>query len=200
MHHILTTFAMALCFLACKPSDSSFAGSQNKQKTGEGNLQRRSSTRPITPVCGEHGVTKVKLLSDYLENGVPGNHLIYAVSAVDCDGKDLEKKSATVDFDIGAYSTIIDGLRYRLGDAAGEGNLNRVDGRDLFGNVGDEFQFFRTDRTIDLTSGTKDIEIRIELGGAQMEPYTDEDIARGTIATFLRFGDADPVEQSVPLH
>ncbi len=190
----------ALVLLACKPQGSSFSGSQNKQRGDEANLQKRSSTEPLKPACGANGVTKVKLLSDYLASGQPGNHLIYAISAVDCDGKNLEKRIGHIDFDIGAYSTIIDGLNYKVGSSDESRDLKRVPGRDLFGNSGETFQFYRTDEVVELGADSKEIRIRIELGGAELEPYTEKDIANGTIATYLRFGDAEPVEQSVPLH
>lgn len=157
---------------------------------------------PPSGPCGQGGVTKVRLLSPSVTSAAFDNHLDYEISAVDCDGKPIGKMEGAIDFDIGA-STRIGGtpLPYSSLDGANaqRGVLQPVQGQDLFGNTGEKYQFFRTSQAVTLNTDTKSVKIRIELGGTGIKAYTPEDIQNGTVATYLRFGDAAPVKQSVQL-
>jgi hypothetical protein len=157
---------------------------------------------PPSGPCGQGGVTKVRLLSPSVTSEASDNHLDYEISAVDCDGKPIGKMEGAIDFDIGASTNIgRTSLPYSSldGASAQRGVLQPVQGQDLFGNTGEKYQFFRTSQAVTLNTDTKSVKIRIELGGTPIEAYTPEDIQNGTVATYLRFGDAAPVKQSVQL-
>jgi hypothetical protein len=157
---------------------------------------------PPSGPCGQGGVTKVRLLSPSVTSEAADNHLDYEISAVDCDGKPLGRMEGAIDFDIGATTKIgKTPLPYSSldGASAQRGVLQPVKGQDLFGNTGEKYQFFRSSQAVTLNTDTKSVKIRIELDGTPIKAYTPEDIQDGTVATYLRFGDAAPVKQSVKL-
>lgn len=182
------------------PSDSA-----NRQgpvnKNSQSSVQSSiSSSRNST--CTPEGITKIRLLSPSVVSGDPQNHLEYEISAVDCAGNPLNNLKGSIDFDIGAVTSIADsGLAYTAfdGTKTQNGKLEAVSGQDLFGNSGPEFQFFRTSEVIELNSSTKSVQFLIKLAGATIESYTSRDGSGSTVATYLRFGSAAPVEQSVKL-
>ena len=150
--------------------------------------------------CGAAGVTRVRLLSPEVASGAPDNHFTYEISAVDCEGNPLPSLEGTLDFDIGAVTTTLaQGLPYRTFDTDNPqtGTLGRIQGRDLFGNTGDRYEFFRTNSAVKLNLESKSVKIRIDLGGTFIEAYTPEDKNKGTVATYLKFGLSAAVKQSV---
>lgn len=154
-------------------------------------------------VCGEDATTKVRLLTPDVKSNDADNHLAYEISAVDCQGLPIPQLEGRIDFDIGAVTSVPkQGLAFRTLDTASpqEGIFDEVSGQDLFGNSGAKFKFFRTNVVIKLNLESQSVKIRIDLGGSAIAPYTPDDKRNGTVATYLRFGDAKPVKQSVKLN
>lgn len=178
---------------------------ENGTRGGGNNVKRKDGTQvPVSEPgpCTDEGLTKVRLLSPSVVSGDPQNHLDYEISAVDCAGNPLSNLKGAIDFDIGAVTTIsLGGLTYTTIDGGVQraGRLDAIGGQDLFGNSGPEYQFFRTSEVIELNNKTKTIQFRIELGGSTIESYTSQGGDGATVATYLRFGSAAAVEQSVKL-
>lgn len=149
--------------------------------------------------------TKVKLLTQSVRMNAQNQWLEYEVSLIDCWGNPKPIPEAPLLFDIDAVSVrrISHGLNFTLNNSSGEsttqGTLDFITGVDLFGQQGPHF-FHWSLATLNVKNDSMKITLRVDVSNLQWRSYEgrNERINGGyEFSTFLRLGDASPVEQKV---
>lgn len=166
---------------------------------------------PPTPTigCTSAGTTVARLISNRVVNGAPGQLLQYELSMLDCQGVQTPITANIILFDINATLDAAQtggfGLPYSVtipnGPIAGQGILNGIRGSDLFGNISPSYFHYSTNTLINLPAQIRSIILSVDLsnevnhtpGTVPGGPFPPLEI----ISTFLRFGNATPVEQRV---
>ena len=182
--------------LGCKPQ-TGFNGSAEKSP--------EASDEKSAQNCGADGVTTANLLTPTVKNGSQGNFLEYELSIADCSGNPRPLTADKILFDIDATllgSGVNKPLAYQVASADNslKGVLLNIQGTDLFGRSGANFHHYATDQSINFATKTPSLKLRIELAGLLMRTTTTKGTtAPNQVATYLRIGQANPVQQIASL-
>lgn len=152
--------------------------------------------------CDKDIETLAELITPEVKNGDPNNQLEYNLSVVNCDKEKVGLQSSHIQFDIdGVTDRAGDGEPYPYivtsGDLKIEGEIEEVQGSDLFGNTGENYYHNRTDKSLTLPEGTLVIKLTIKLEGSSFKPREGEASADNLLPTFLQFGEAKTVRKDV---
>lgn len=183
------------------PAPTPVTGPSN-QSDGNGETPPDNTTVGTVGDCKKDGVTKVKLLTSTIPNNAPQQWVEYEVRLVDCDGKSIPVKDRPILFDIDAtISPMGNNIAYEISNLPGEksfqksGTLKFQPNKDLFGKVGPNYAFWMTDPiTIEDSNA---LHLTTKMGGFYIQSLTDPGLLQFKIQSFLRFGDAVPVQQEI---
>lgn len=176
----------------------------NNESNGDGNgtPQLPESNNGTVGDCKKDGVTKVKLLTSKIPNNTAQQWVEYEVRLEDCDGKSIPVKDRPILFDIDAtISPMGNNIGYAISNLPGDkdfqnsGTLKFQSNKDLFGKVGPNYAFWMTDPiTIDASSA---LHLTVKMGGFYIQSLSDPGLLEFKVQSFLRFGDAVPVQQEI---
>lgn len=145
----------------------------------------------------------MRLLTAETANGKAGNFIEYALSVVDCSGRPQPIVGEALLFDIDGVSPQV-GLGEPLSFIAATpteqvtGQLLEIAKTDLFGRTGDEYFHNRSDQPLNFKTPPLELRLRIDLGGRQYHLQAPgSDLVAPLIPTFLRYGQAQPVQADV---
>ncbi len=143
--------------------------------------------------------TSVKLLTPTIKNGAPGNKVSYELQLLDCKGNPRPLSAQFIRFDVDAEVDDTFPLSYvvTVGSQTVSGILEVVEGVDLFGKTGEEYFHHKTDQAVTLTSAALTAILTIDLKGQRHDPIGAGSGGSFSCASYLRFGDAEPVAQTV---
>lgn len=159
-----------------------------------------------TPVPCSAGSNKtfVQLLTAQIQNGAPNQIIQYQLSVLDCNGNLLPLTADKVLFDLEGVVDPADErpLDYTITNTAGviidQGQLQVVQGSDLFGNQGPHYFYDITDQPINVSAPTTRIIFNVSVSNI---PYHRQSSTRypkeEIINSYLKFGDAAVVLQPV---
>jgi hypothetical protein len=148
-------------------------------------------------------VTQARLLTPVLDVTASDAHLEYEIYRTDCDGVIQQFAADKILFDMDAWGAYSDMQATLTQDAAPVATtLKLTIGSDLFGHTGEGWAHQETTEKVELKGNSKSVKLRIELAGRNLAPR--EAPAGGPagdgsvpIATYLRFGDATPIQVDV---
>jgi hypothetical protein len=192
----LVMICVSMNSLGCKQQTGFKGAAENSQQAYAGES---------TQTCGADGVTNANLLTPSVKNGSPGNYLEYELSIADCSGKPRPLTAEKILFDIDATllgSGVNKPLSYQVAstDNTLKGILQNIQGTDLFGRTGANFHHYATDQSINFATNATSMKLRIELAGLLMRTTTTKGTtAPNQVATYLRIGQASPVQQIASL-
>ena len=192
----LIMILLSMNSLGCKQQAGFKGAAENSQQAYDGES---------TQACGADGVTNAKLLTPAGKYGSPGNYLEYELSIVDCSGNPRPLTAEKILFDIDATllgSGVNKPLSYQVAstDNSLKGILQNIQGTDLFGRTGANFHHYSTDQSINFATKATSMKLRIELAGLMMRTTTTKGTtAPNQVATYLRIGQAIPVQQIASL-
>ncbi len=190
MRFVFSIVAASVGPLACSQS-SGFSGSGKR-------------TAAEQAACDAEAETVAELLTPEVTNGDPANRLEYKISVINCDGEKIKLEAKNILFDVEGISDQASSdeplaFEASVGAMTIEGELEKVRGSDLFGNKGDNYYHNRTDKTLTLPEGTKELSFVIKFDGASHKPLPDagKATADNLLPTFLAFGEAKVVRKDV---
>lgn len=172
-------------------------GGENGEENSTGNAQD----------CAENPQdrTQVRLLTDAVKNNAANQLVRYELSLVDCEGNPKPIPRAPLLFDINAQATFdlnAQKLPFVIQNASGEsiasGKMNLIQGSDLFGVKGSNYFHWRIDE-FSFDNADKKLYLNVDVSNLGWQPFNQQERTGNTytFATYLRIGDADPVEQKV---
>lgn len=153
----------------------------------------------------QHDRTQVRLLTDAVKNNAADQLVRYELWLVDCEGNPKSIPEAPLLFDINAQATFdlnSQQLPFVMQDVQGasiaSGKMNLIRGSDLFGVQGNNYFHWRIDQFSFDNVGDK-LYLNVNVSNLGWQPFNSQERTGTayTFATFLRIGDADPVEQMV---
>ena len=167
---------------------------------------------PGGPVpCTTAGTTVVKLQTQSVRNKSPGQIIKYELSMNDCQGVQTPITATSILFDLNAIFTlsapgaIAGSLPYTVttmeGAPLGTGSLEVVPGQDLFGVSNPQHWHYRTNNPLNFPPATNRILLNVDISNTENHrpdtptggPFPPTEL----ISSFLKFGNANPVEQPV---
>lgn len=152
------------------------------------------------------GQTQAKLITKELPNFVDGQMLEYELYVTNCDGKQRALTADVILYDLNAAASGVgkgikdkyEAYDLKSGKVLAQGNLEEVQGSDLFGQVGEQYYHSRTDKPLQVSADADSFRLKISVppGCCQAtgtkDPTTDQ-----KVQTFLRLGKAAPIEKTV---
>ena len=193
---VMIMILLSMNSLGCKQQAGFKGAAENSPQAYDGKS---------TQSCGADGVTNANLLTPSVKNGSPGNYLEYELSIADCSGNPRPLTAEKILFDIDATllgSGVNKPLSYQVTstDNSLKGILQNIQGTDLFGRTGANFHHYATDQSINFATKATSVKLRIELAGLLMRTTTTKGTtAPNQVATYLRIGQASPVQQIASL-
>ena len=160
--------------------------------------------RIVVPTdCGAAGATQARLLTPDIDVTATGAHLEYEVYRTDCDGVIQAFVADKILFDMDAFGAYSDMDATLTQDGIATPTVLKLTlGSDLFGHIGDTWGHQETTNKIATSGSSKSVRLRIELADRSLtprDPPVSGPAADGSlpIPTFLRFGDAAPIQVDV---
>lgn len=158
----------------------------------------------IPPDCGDAGATQARLLTPTIDVEAADAHLEYEIYRTDCDGVVQVFAADKILFDLDAWGayTDIDATITQEGSTPLPTKMKLTIGSDLFGHTGDSWAHQETTEKVEVKGAAKSVRLRIDLAGRNLSPRempTGGPAADGSvpIPTYLRFGDATPIQVDV---
>ncbi len=162
-------------------------------QSGSGNLGENDD---LVSTCKNQPLkTSVKLLTPTIQNGQPGNKVIYELQLLDCKGKPRPISAQFIHFDLDAEvaEAVPNSYTVQVGTQTVQGALQVVEGVDLFGKSGPEYFHHKTDQPVTLTETALTATLTVDLKGQLF----GEEEGNFSAQSYLRFGEAEPVAQTV---
>ncbi len=155
--------------------------------------------------CTESGVTKVRLLTESIPNQAPQQWIEYDVRLEDCDGNLIPVVNRPILFDLDAsISPNVVNISYSISNIAGEtpfstdGELLYQPNKDLFGKTGSNYAHWMTE-PVTINSQHTALHLTIKMSNLLITSLNDSGIFEFSVPSYLRFGDAAPVQQDVKI-
>lgn len=156
------------------------------------------------PKCevGESEVTQVKLLTTGVNLAIENQEIDYEISVLSCkDGSVVPINDQSIFFDLDLrYSGKLPAIAYSIVDSATKesivsGDLQVVNGSDLFGKVGAGYTHWKTE-SVSFTSKVEKVHLIINLKKAKLNTYEKNST---TADSYLRMGKASAVTQPIAI-
>ncbi len=209
----LATFLLVAC------GESSFSAGQSRGEaprnkeplTSEvkpGNLDAESPGGTNSSDCTSNPQdrTQVRLLTDAVKNNATNQIVRYELWLVDCYGNPKPIPKAPLLFDINAQATFDVSsqkvpfvIQNEQGASVTSGKMNLIRGSDLFGVKGNNYFHWRIDE-FSFDNTDKRLYLNLDVSNLGWQPFSGDEARSGTeftFTTYLKIGDANPVEQKV---
>lgn len=216
--NVVALTAVVLSLGACKTNDFSGSGASAPAATPTPVPVIKTpipTPVPVIPVitpspspCIGNGISQIKLLTASIQVKAANQFVDYDVQWTDCFGNPKAISNANLKFDMNAVTdAFMQPVPYRLSLSdnstnAISDNFQGVQGSDLFGNVSSKFAYWQT-RSLSYVPQATTIRLRIDLSNHQFAPITSQTLtitAPVSIPTFLKLGDAPPVQQNITVN
>lgn len=171
--------------------------------TTDNNMPDEDKTADATP-CVDKSKTTVNLLTTNVKNNAAGQMIRYEVSLLDCMGNPKPIPEAPLLFDVDAVA-LFDITNFKVpysvqdssSNTLASGGMNLISGSDLFGVAGVNRYHWRID-SFTIKNGDKKLYLNLDVSNLAWQPSTGATAdAAYVFSTYLRIGDAEPVEQKV---
>lgn len=152
--------------------------------------------------CNESGITQASIVTQSVKNGASSSFIQYEISVKDCNGvaRLLTNKPILFDIDAKVDTGVPNSLTYKIvtNQSTVTGNLQIVQGSDLFGNTGSNFFYYKTDQNVLANDTTEFATLYVYLNGQIMFPFGYSGNLHFappsfTTSTYVAFGAATPV-------
>lgn len=209
IRYVVVAAAIVVTISACKTND--FNGDSTAAPAVTPTPVPATPTPVITPSsspCVGDGITQVKLLTASIQVKAPNQFVDYDIQWTDCFGNPKAISNANLKFDINAVTdAFMQPVPYKLSlsdnsTAAVSANFQGIQGSDLFGNTSSKYAYWQT-QSISYVPQATTIRLRIDLSNRQIAPITSPTLtitSPVSIPTFLKLGDAPPVQQNITVN